>query len=459
MRFHLRHWVVALCGTLATSFAVHGATLNLNDYLLQVQKSDPAYQSQVRNGDASEATSKSAKLLFRPQFFLKAQFVDDTRNTASPDIYGTSNIQRNFSVGLREQTPYGLGVQVSFDASNTTLIGTSPGFITSPNYSNTYVAPLFSFSLWQNFLGRADRANQKVMEAKDLAEAYGQEYHARATLVEAEVNYWRLAVAREAARVQGESVDRAKAILVHDTEKAKRHLGDPTNILLAQAAVKGKELELRSLIDDQNSLARKFNLSRGLDSDEVPEDLVLPDAGYLRKLDVMPRDEMRGDVKAAQQAAIAQTAGSDMARQKLLPEVNLYGSIFAWGLNFTMPLDVWTVSTVRDGHAEKAAAADLEFQSKALQDASEWKDLVRKFKDAKERLAVALDLEEIQKNKFQQIRKRLALGLTIEFQVFQYELDYLNASLARVQIEGMILALRAQMKLYSASSGQVGSIQ
>jgi hypothetical protein len=51
------------------------------------------------------------------------------------------------------------------------------------------------------------------------------------------------------------------------------------------------------------------------------------------------------------------------------------------------------------------------------------------------------------------------LGLTIEFQVFQYELDYLNASLARVQIEGMILALRAQMKLYSASSGQVGSIQ
>jgi hypothetical protein len=390
---------------------------------------------------------------------VKAQYIDDTRTTAAPTIQGNTNIQRNFSIGLRQQTSYGLGVQFSFDSNTTTLTGTDPAFVKNPTVWNYYPVPVFNFSLWQNLFGRADRANQKVMEAQDLAKSYGEAYHARATLVEAEVNYWRLAVARAVSRFEKESLDRARVFLEHHQGQSKRHLGDPGNLLLAQAAVKGKELELRTKVDEEKELARKFNLSRGIDADDVAETLELPDPKVLESLKVLPRDEMRGDVKAAQQAAIAQTAGSDMAREKLLPEVNLYGSIFAWGINFTMPLDLGTTSTIRQGFAAKAAAADLEFQSKALADANEWKDLVRKFEDAKERLALAVDLEEIQKAKFQRIQKRLALGLTIEDQVFQYELDYLNSSLNRVQIEGMILALRAQMKLYSSNSDQVGSIQ
>jgi hypothetical protein len=456
---NMRNSVAALGFGLAVVFTAQGSELSLNEYLQQVMKSDPAYQSQVQNSLGSKQTAEAAKLLFRPQFFIKAQFIDDTRTTAAPIIQGNTNIQRNFSVGLRQQTPYGLGVQFSFDSNTTTLTGTDPAFVKNPTVWNYYPVPVFSFSLWQNFWGRADRANQKVMEAQELAKAYGEEYHARATLVEAEVNYWRLAVARAVSRIERESLSRAREFLEHHQGQEKRHLGDPGNLLLAQAAVKGKELELRTKVDEERELARKFNLSRGVDSDEVQDSLELPDPKVLEGLQIIPRDEMRGDVKAAQQGAIAQTAGSDMAREKMLPEVSLYGSIFAWGLNFTVPLDIGTTSTIRQGYAVKAAAADLEFQSKAMQDRNEWKDLVRKFEDAKERLALAVDLEEVQKAKFQRIRKRLALGLTIEDQVFQYELDYLNSSLNRVQIEAMILALRAQMKLYSANSNQVGSIQ
>jgi hypothetical protein len=38
--------------------------------------------------------------------------------------------------------------------------------------------------------------------------------------------------------------------------------------------------------------------------------------------------------------------------------------------------------------------------------------------------------------------------MTVAFQVFQYELDYLGASQNRLQIEGTLLGLQAQAKLY-----------
>ena len=71
-----------------------------------------------------------------------------------------------------------------------------------------------------------------------------------------------------------------------------------------------------------------------------------------------------------------------------------------------------------------------------------------KFSDLKERLAIAVKLESIQKRKFEDLRKLRARGLTIAFQVFQYELDYMSASLARVQIEGMLLGTWSQLKLF-----------
>jgi len=423
--------------------------LPLDEYLAQVIHSDPGYQGLVQESVSAQATSRKALLLFRPQFFTQLQYIDDTRDTASPEIQGVKNIGRNISVGFREQTPYGMGIQLAFSANQTSLIGTDPTLVPFPAIENTYVVPQFTFSLWQNFLGHADQANQRLMAAQDLANAYGKGYQAKAKLIEAEGQYWKLAATRELARVQEESVKRARAILEYDSEKAKRHLVDPSDLLLSKAAVKGKELELHSMTDEVRKAASAFNSARAVDSEEVPETLKLPDAKTLIELPVIPREGHRGDVKAAEQASIAQSAGSEMAREKLLPELSLYGSIFAWGLNFSFPLDVGTVSSVRTGYAEQAAAADLNFQRKVIDEESEWNELTHKFSQAKEKLQIALELEEIQRDKFENVKKRRARGLTIEDQVFSYELDYLNASLARVQAQGEILGARTQMKLYS----------
>jgi len=89
-----------------------------------------------------------------------------------------------------------------------------------------------------------------------------------------------------------------------------------------------------------------------------------------------------------------------------------------------------------------------------MNEESQWADLERKFLSAKERFQVTFELENIQRLKYESVRKRKARGLTIEDQVFQYELDYLNSSLAKAQMEGLILGLRAQMKLYAGDASE-----
>jgi outer membrane protein TolC len=449
----VQSWPVGVALFLCAFGNAHADALSLDDYLTQVVHSDPGYQGLVQESFGAKATSDKALLLFRPQFFTQIQYIYDTRSVAAPEIQGEKNIGRSFSTGFREQTPWGMGIQLAFSANQTSLIGTDPTLVPYPAISNVYVVPQFSFSLWQNFLGRADQANQKLMAAQDLANAYGKGYAAKAKLIEAEGQYWKLAATRALAHVQEESVKRARAILEYDSQKAKRHLVDPSDLLLAQAAVKGKELELHSMTDEVRKAASSFNSARAIESEDVPEDLKLPDAKTLLKMQVIARDGHRGDVKAAEQASIAQSAGSAMAREKLLPELSLYGSIFAWGLNFSFPLDVGTVSNIRTGYAEQAAAADLTFQRKVIDEESEWNELTHKFSQAKEKLQIALELEDIQRDKFENVKTRRARGLTIEDQVFAYELDYLNASLARVQAEGEILGARTEMKLYSNGGG------
>lgn len=424
------------------------AALSVEDYLRQVSGANPGYRGLLEASEGARESSERANLLFSPQMISDLQYIDNTLDTHAPSIEGTSNIERNIKVGIRGQTPWGLSVELTYNRDQSMLFNTDTAIVTAPNLTNNYVNPQFKISLWRNFLGRADQANQRAMQAGDLATAYGKAYEARALLVDSEARYWRLATLREALRVERESVARAQSFLDLDRRKVRRRLMDPADALTAEAAVKGKELELSSMIEDERGAARAFNVARGVDSDEVTEALEFPSPQAVGALQPGKRVGMRGDVKASQQASIAEEQGHELAREKLLPEVTLYGSVFAYGINLTVPLDFGVVSDARSGYWQQAGAADLTFQQKVMEERSEWSDLTRAFGDAKRKLAIALDLEGIQRAKFENVRKRETRGLTVEDQVFQYELDYLNASLARVQAEGRILGLRTRMRLY-----------
>jgi outer membrane protein TolC len=439
---------IFVVAALAIGGCAHGQALPVDDYLRQVAHGNTDYKSLVTAAESAKTTSEVGKLVFSPQLFSKLEYIYDPRNTYSQLIYGDKHIGEHLELGVQQQTPFGLQFQLGFDVDRSRLYGTDPTLITRPDLLNTYIVPGFQFSLWQNFLGKMDRADASVTEAKGLADSYGKSFQARAMLVEAEGRYWKLAVLRELIRVVKESAARAKDLLTQDEEKIKKHLADPTDALLAESAVKGKELELQSYADEERSAARAFNSARGVDSDEVPEELPLPDPDALEKLEPPARSGVRGDVLALEQGLIAATAGATLAREKVKPQFNLYGSIYAIGATIRIPLELDRVGRVSNGYAEQAAATELSLERKRFEQESDWKDLVHKLQEGQHRLQIALELEAVQKRKYELIRQKKAVGLTIEAQVFQYELDYLSAIQNRVQLEGTILGVLTQMKLY-----------
>lgn len=428
------------------------AALPVDDYLRQVSIANDGYRGMRAEASGADLAARASHLLFMPQAFSKFEYIRDTRDTHAPEIEGERQIQRSYSFGIRQQTPFGLQFQLSYDANQSLLTGTDPALVPRPRISNNYIVPLFNISLWQNFLGRADRANRQLLESRMLAQSYGKAFESRAALVEAEGRYWKLASIREAIRLQGESLDRAKSVYDLSLKKKNRGLIDNSEFLLSEAAVQGKELELRSMHDEERSAARSFNSARGIDSDQVSDELSLPDTDSIKKIQPPERKGPRGDVKAIEHQSLAAEAGSEVAREQLLPSLNLYGTIFAWGVMLSFPLDQGTASSARQGFSRQIEGADLAYRRKVFEDENEWKDLNHKLSELKERLALAVRLEDIQKRKFEDLRRLRERGLTISFQVFQYELDYLNAALARVQIEGQLLGTWAQLKLYGGES-------
>jgi nucleoside phosphorylase/outer membrane protein TolC len=425
---------------------------SVDDYLQQVEHSHDGYHAMEEDSAGAKAAAKSADLIFKPQVFSELQYTYDPRDTHSPELYGDKTIAQGVSTGFREQTPWGIQLQLSLDYTQNTLLGESSPLITRPTVTNLYVVPVFNWSVWQNFGGRLDHANQRMQKAQSLAQSYGSDFGARAMLVEAEGRYWKLASLREVIRLQRESLDRARSVMNLDSRKAKQRLIDSGDTLLSEAAVEGKELELRSMLTEERSAARAFNASRGIDSDQVTEDLRLPDDDAFAHLQLPERKGSRGDLKVAEQQSIASEAGYQVAHEKLLPNLSVFGSIFALGLNFSMPLDLGLTSEARDGYAKEAEAAELNFRRKQFEQENDWQELQTRFHDNLERLQLAVKLEDLQRRKFEDANRRRKHAMTVAFQVFQYELDYLAAAQTRLQIEGTLLGLRAQAKLYAEST-------
>lgn len=430
-------------------FALSSSAFTVDEYLAQVSQSNDGYHSLVEQSLGANASGQSAELLFKPQVFTNLQYSYDPRDTHSQPLYGDHTLAKSFSAGVREQTPWGLQLQLSLDYNQETLLGISSPLITKPTVTNVYPVPVFKWSLWQNWAGRMDRANQRMEEAKSRAESYGSDFGAKALMVEAEGRYWKLAALREMIKLQQGSLERAKSVYAVDIKKARAKLIDSGDALLSESAVQGKDLELKSMQSEEKSAARAFNSSRGKESDQVEEVLALPSAKSFLNFKLPKQAGLRGDLKVAEQQSLATQAGYDLAHEKLLPDVSLYGSIFAMGLSFSMPLDLSLTSDARKGYARQSQAAELNLKHKHFEQENEWIDLKSRFMDNVARLYLAMKLEDLQRRKLEDANRRRAHAMTIAFQVFQYELDYMAAAQARLQIEGTLLGLRAQARLYA----------
>jgi hypothetical protein len=426
--------------------------LPLDDYLRQVMQSHAGYLGDQANSAGKMEVSQEADLMFAPQLISHIEYDYQWRQALAPEIDGNHAVTKIVTLGVEKLMDFGFQAQLSLAAAQTILYGIDPALV--PNNGQVLIGPYFQFSqsLWQNGFGRMDRKKSEIVLAQDKADSLSNSYLSKVTLAEAESRYWKLATMRETVRVQQESEARTNDLRNFNADRVRRHLSDVSDLLTSDAALESKKLDLQSALDDERASSRAFNSARGLDSDVVEETLSLPDPDILEGLAIPRRADMRDDTLAAEQAEEAISGSSEIAAERLIPTLNIFGSDTSVGINLAVPLDMGTTASVKQGYRKQMKAAELIYQRKFFDQENDWKDLNRKFGEAKERLKIAVRMQQAQQIKYEHERKRQRLGLTTAYQIFQYELDYLNSELARIQLQGLILGLSAQMKTFRGDS-------
>jgi outer membrane protein TolC len=293
--------------------------------------------------------------------------------------------------------------------------------------------------------------------------------------VEAEITYWRLALARQSVRISVDALIRAQRIHEWNARRARLSLGDRADTLQAEALLEIRKLELQAARDELRAASQSFNLTRAVPGAEVEEELAELEPKLIDALQPPARAPMRDDVRAAEQQALASQAGSRLAQERNKPQLDLYGSYAlngrqpelapalgepfkahlpsrAIGVRLTLPLDLGTLSDTRAGYRREEVGSEMVYRARLFDQEESWRDLTTKLAEARRRLKLALEIERAQEEKLRYERARREKGRTTTYQILLFEQDFSQAQLQRLRAEADALTIHAQLKLFAEES-------
>lgn len=447
----------------------------LSEYLNQVRQKHLGLQASQLTSQGALERAQEGHLLTSPSVFSNMAYLDDQKPTNNPAFLGNRTVYQNYTIGVAEQTSFGLTAKLSYNVARTELYGVNQAFVPLPKFYNVVPSLDLSQSFWRNGFGAETRANIQVAEAQAKAIGFSESLKSKIVLAEAEAAYWRLAIARQLVSVAKNGVDRAKTIHDWSQRRAKLALADKSDALQAEAGLQGKMLELQLASDEEREARRKFNSLRGLDSTEVNEVLDPVEPAKISELKAIERTGKREDVLAADELRKASQAATVLGRQRNAPSLDLVSSYslngrdavlsksisdasktnqstFSVGIKFTSPLDLGTINSDRAAYLKEEKGAELNYQRKLFEEELEWSELVTRFEEAKRRLKMAQEIEKIQQGKLENERARLKKGRSVLYQVVLFEQDYANSQVMTLKTELQILSLLAQMKTYLNNS-------
>ena len=448
--------------------------LSVESFLQQVRTKNQNIISSYERSVAAYAKSSEADHLTAPALIADVYQYSDKRQTNNPAFQGNETKIRSYSFGFSELTPFGMTAKLTYLMQKTELVGVNPLFVPTKEFFDTRPTLELSQALWSNGFGASTRAAQDLIEASNLATSYSESFRIKQELMNAELTYWRLSLARQMLGMQKDNLARADKIRAWSEKRARFQLADRSDFLQAEAAYKIRQLDLQSTTDEEKAAARAFNAARGLLADEVNETLTVISPDLIKKIKSPDRLPKREDIQMSEQLAKATQANAKVQNHKIYPAVDLYGSyafngrdadlresmkesfkpdhpLWTVGVKLNAPLDFFTQYDLHDAYSRDSVSAEVTLDRKLLEQEQEWKDVSTKFDQAKHRLELAYAIENAQKEKLMHERKRLERGRTTTYQVVMFEQDYTSAQVIRIQNESLVLQLFAQLKLFSAS--------
>jgi outer membrane protein TolC len=441
-------------------------TLSLDNAIEQALKNNLDLQIAVTSPAIAQAAYNQSRAIFIPTFTLNSAKSKSTSPSYNSVVTGTEiSTSKAFetSAGISQLLPIGGQLQVSLDAthvkSNSLL-----------NRFNPYNNAQLTFSLSQPLLkGFGTFATRRaiILAGNNLKTSHFTLKQSIINLIySVEEAYWNLVYAEQNLEVSRKSLDLARDLLKQNETQVRVGVSAPMDVLAAKAEVATRESSLLSVENAVKTAAENLRVI-----------LNAPDENLLKPADKQPVFEPRqADFNAFLQLALEnrpdiQQAKLDLksknvevryARNQLLPDLQLTARYSAAGLSGNQTLENGTVIESGMGDALRdvfknlynsnsvalqlsvpvlnsdaragLTQAQLSLKQSLLQLKKAESTTYSEVKQATSDLEVNYKLveanriaRELAEQKLAAEQKKLAVGLSTNYQVLQYQRDYANA--------------------------------
>ncbi len=299
--------------------------LTLDEYLAQVQQNNDAVKGAVKGEEAKSLRKNEGGLLFKPSFFLSGEHSDDKRMTLATAFQGNRTIRNTYRAGLSNTFETGTQASLSYNIYRTEIMGTQPGFVPRPIFTD--VAPLFELtqSLWKNWLGKETKSKVEIQNSQNEAARLTDQYNYKQLMVQAENTYWKLYFTQSRLKVQEESLARTKKIRDWNYDRFKNNLVDEADYLQADANYQGFEVDYQTALAEIDAAKREFNSIRQAEGDAELTGSSAPDTSYIMTASVPKKMEVREDVMIALTNQRVAEANSQLGIERNKPNLEVYG--------------------------------------------------------------------------------------------------------------------------------------
>lgn len=454
--------------------------LTLADVIEQVLKNNLDLQIEMSNPEIAGALWSKSKAIFIPQLALN--FNSASTSTPSSTIFTGADVEKadsgSLSLTLSQRLLTGGNVDVVLDNSRNS---TNSRFSQiNPRY-NSMLRFNLTQPLLKNFGLTATRRNIIIARHNRDKSLSTLKQRVIDLIYQAEEAYWNLVHSHQNLAVKEKSLQLAKDLLKQNEVQVKVGVSAPMDILTAQAEVaarEGEALQARSLIQ-----AYEENLRRILNISQAPEDIIPQDTPAFRPRATDFNDfletalEQRPDIEQVRLELKSRNIDVRYFRNQSLPNLQLTASYYTRGLSGT-PQDV-DFDLLPSGTTPGSIGGNL---SDSLRDAlkrlyenysiglqlsiplvntSARADLLQARLSLEQSLLtlkkvestiysevkqIIMDLEtnakivdatrisrELADQKLAAEQKKLAVGLSTNYQVLQYQRDFANAQIAELR--------------------------
>ena len=474
-------FIFMLC---VVSVLVYGEMLTIDSYLYMVAKNNSDLKSIQASINAVKGKLAEIERVYAYSLSADLSYSDDKsgrpfNQLAKLNLNEVSNW--NYSTSVNKQ--FATGTQFSLGINGT--YGTYdyvPGSFGDPHYNVSDISPFVRLqqSLWKDINGGSTKAGIYKQKASAKSALYLLEYKKQKLLLDARIAYWNLSYTRTVIDFRKVSFDRKKRLLDWNQKRYEMDLAERSDLLQSQAAVKSGELNLKLAYEDENRANRAFNQFLNIKDDKLRYDVEkFEDKGNSFKIDrTLIKKGARADVLAAledvstalyDQEASQRSRGADLV---LEGEYSLNGveqsagksfdhvknddrPSYSLGLKYILSLDFKLRKAIDKGYEAAKVSAQTSAESAVVKENNDWIQLLDNWDNARIRMELAVEVEKIQKQRYEEDRNLLKRGRTTTYMVLQSEDDLDAATLNVFKSILELIQINEQAKAFYSGVGEV----